>query len=144
MTRSGILLLTLIALVASGCATDRVEHIGPSRAAMERYGVDPGDTVLLRYANQSDPNSSSRSVAVRVLAIGEDGIVGANASGELVVAKYDELFQVEKKSSGFSGVPGAEVGGNMLKGVTNSVLFAACMAIAIGGGVAADCPQVGD
>ena len=131
--------MTLIALVASGCVTDGVEHIGPSRAAMERYGVDPGDTVLLRYANQSDPNSSSRSEVVRVHAIGDDGLVGVNTSGDLVVAKYEELFQVEKKTSSFSGVPGAETGGNILMGITTSALLVAC---AIAG--AYSCPTVGD
>ena len=115
------------------------ERAARIQASLRARGLGPGDTVLLRYANATDPSSSSRSETIRVHAIGEDGIVGANASGELVVAKYDELLQVEKKTSGFSGVPGAETGGNILMGITNSALLVACAMAA-----AYSCPTVGD
>ena len=138
MTHARPIVVIIVICLLAGCTTT-TNRMKPSAHVLERRGVDPGDTVLLRYANATDPASSNRSETVRVHAIGEDGIVGINASGELVVVKYDELLQVEKKTSSFSGVPGAETGGNILMGITNSALLVAC---AMAG--AYYCPAVGD
>ena len=138
MAHTRLVVVTIVVCLLVGCTTT-TNRMKPSAHVLERRGVDPGDTVLLRYANATDPASSSRSETIRVQAIGEDGIVGVDASGELIVVKYDELLQVEKKTSGFSGVPGAETGGNILTGITNSALLVAC---AMAG--AYSCPAVGD
>ena len=137
-------LLIIATLLVAGCVTTKTEHIGASRAALERYGVGPGDTVLLRYANETDPNSSSRSEAIRVTAVGDKAISGVNALGEEVVVDSDRLFLVEERQANIAAVPGAEAGGNVLKGATNSALLVLCLAAAMGGGVSSDCPQVGD
>ena len=80
----------------------------------------------------------------RVVAVGDNAIAGINAAGEAVVVDYDKLFQVEERQTQLTRVPGAETGGNVIKGATNSVLLAACLAAMFGGGMAVDCPQIGD
>ena len=133
----------MLLVVFSGCVATKTERIGASKAALDRYGIGPGDTVLLRYANETDPNSSSHSETVKVIAVGDDAIAGINAAGDAVVVEYDKLFQVEERQTQLTRVPGAETGGNVLKGATNTVLLAACLAAMMGGGIG-DCPMVGD
>ena len=125
--QQAIFMVVILALIA-GCSTT-TNRIKPSRHALEGRGVETGDIVLLRYRSSAGANSSNRSREVEISAIGADGIVGADEQGELVVATYDELLQVEHQTTGFSSVPGAEQGGNILKGITTTALKAACVVV---------------
>ena len=128
MTRTCLTACLVAAAFLAGCSTT-TNRIAPSEHALEQRGVEPGDVVLLRYRSAAGANSSNRSREVEVSAIGTEGLVGTDERGDLVVAKYDELFQVEHRSMRYSGVPGAEKGGDILKGITKTALVAACIVV---------------
>lgn len=128
MLRTGLVAWIIVAALLAGCSTT-TKRIKPSEHALERRGVEAGDVVLLRYRSAQGSNSSNRSEEIEVTAIGPAGIVGVGADGEIVVANYEDLLQVESQVFGFSGVPGAERGGNVLKGISKTALLAACIAV---------------
>ena len=80
----------------SACSTT-TQRLGPTQAAMNHYGIGKGDTVLIRYANEGDPRSSSRSEKIRIIGISQVGITGTGAAGEAVTVEYDDIFQIERQ-----------------------------------------------
>lgn len=129
-----LLISIVVACLVAGCTTS-TSRLKPSEHALERNGVGAGDTVLLRYANQNDPKSSSRSEKVRLEVVGTDGVVGVNAHGDVVVATYDELFQVEAKQSALAMPDSLESAGTGVARALFFPLIAGCMVVA---GEAAD------
>jgi len=82
-----------------GCTTT-AHGVGPSKAAMDNYGIGKGDTVLVRYANKDDPRSSSSSELVQVTNISLTDISGIGENGNVINIGYDEIFQIEIKKNG--------------------------------------------
>ena len=82
----------------SACSTT-TQRLGPTQAAMNHYGISKGDTVLIRYSNEGDPRSSSRSEKIRIISISQVGITGTDAAGEAVTVGYDEIFEIERQHS---------------------------------------------
>jgi hypothetical protein len=94
-------LLTLLGVAMLGgaaCTTTTTTHrAGPSQAAVSQHGISEGDTVLVRYTNDGDANSSSRSEVLQITRIGDNGITGVDEHGRTSVAAYDEIFQIERR-----------------------------------------------
>jgi len=96
------LFLTLLgaAMLVNTACTTTTQRAGPSQAAMRQHGISEGDTVLVRYTNIDDVNSSSRSERLQITRIGDSGIAGVDESGETSAASYGEIFQVEHQERG--------------------------------------------
>ena len=83
-------------LAGSGCGTT-TQRIGASEAAMENFGVSPGDVVLVRYVNENDPRSSSSSEWVKLTEITATGISAVAENGRTIDTPFDEIFEIERK-----------------------------------------------
>jgi hypothetical protein len=90
-----ILLCTAFA-INSACSTT-TQRLGPTQAAMNHNGVGKGDMVLIRYANEGDPRSTSRSEDVLITGISKAGISGTGAAGRAITVSYDEIFEIERQ-----------------------------------------------
>ena len=137
MNRRNRQFLTILLCTAfagnSACSTT-TQRLGPTQAAMNNNGVGKGDIVLIRYANEGDPRSSSSSETVRITGISEVGITGTGAADRAVTVSYGEIFQVERQHRG----PVMEI--NSPTDVADAVLWGVAYA-AIGGAAAAICVE---
>jgi len=89
------LMLAMAALASAACSTT-TQRVGPSQAAMSQHGISTGDTVLIRYKNEGDALSSSRSEPLRIIDIGKNAISGISETRQgVTVVDYDDIFQLE-------------------------------------------------
>jgi hypothetical protein len=95
-----LLILLGAAMLANTACTTTTQRAGPSQAAMRQHGISEGDTVLVRYTNIGDANSSSRSELLQITGISNSGIAGVDENGEASVARYGEIFQIERQRTG--------------------------------------------
>jgi len=133
-----LVLSTLFCAVVSvntGCASTTY-RFGASQPALQNFGVENGDSVLVRYANKTDPRSSSRSELIRISEINEAGITGTGESGSVVDISYDEVLQFEfsaRRSSIKSDSASIMLTGKAIKGAAKIVGAAACVAAGASG-----------
>ena len=74
-------ILCAVIVCISACSTT-THRLGPSQAAMNHYEIGKGDAVLIRYVNEGDSRSSSRSELVQITNISDIGITGVGESGK--------------------------------------------------------------
>lgn len=82
-------------LVGSGCGTT-TQRVGASEAALKNFGISPGDVVLVRYANEGDPRSSSSSQWVELTAVNGTGITAVTERGETIHTPFEKIFEIER------------------------------------------------
>jgi len=87
--------LLCAAVVSNFGCTTTTHRVKPSQAAMDNYGLEKGDMVLVHYANINDAKSSSKSEQIRITDIGNNGISGTSEVGAAVTIDYDNIFQIE-------------------------------------------------
>jgi hypothetical protein len=89
-------------LVGNAACSATVQRFRPSQAVLRHYGIEEGDTVLLRYLDDVGGTNrvSSSSEEIKVTSIDQNGISGTGEDGEVVAANYAELFQIEADKSG--------------------------------------------
>jgi len=133
-----LLLSTLICVVVlgnMGC-TATTYRVGASQPALQNLGVETGDAVLVRYANETDSRSSSHSELILISTIGESGISGTGESGNEVDIRYEEVFQFEfvaRKSAIKSDSNSIMQTGKVIEGASKIVGAAACIAAGVSG-----------
>jgi hypothetical protein len=132
--RQFLAVLLCAAIFGNSACSTTTQRLGPTQAAMNHYGIGKGDTVLIRYANESDPRSSSRSEKIRIIGISKVGITGTGDAGKAVTVGYDEIFQIEHQHTGpvmdiQSPADAAEMA---LWGVVYAAFGAATAAICVG------------
>ncbi len=116
------LLLALLgaAMITNAACTTTTQRAGPSPAAMHQHGISAGDTVLVRYTNINDANSSSRSDLLQITGISDSGIAGVDENGEAIEASYDEIFQVERQRTGLRGLGRSDLSPQLVEAITKT------------------------
>ena len=127
--------LAIVLIGNSACSTT-TKRVGPSQAAMSHYGIDEGDTVLVRYVMENNPRGSSSSEYVHITSINNNGIFGVGENGDALNIGYDDIFQIEvqKKSSAMKSDNRVLMGAsNAIEGAAKLVPTVACIALALNG-----------
>jgi hypothetical protein len=133
MNKQSKKLLTVIFFAAivgiSGCITTTTHRLGSSQAALNHHEIGKDDAVLIRYANEGDSRSSSRSEIVQISNISDFGITGVGESGKAVNIAFTEIFQIEYKDVGLveHDSPAAIAAGGALEITAKAVYVAACL-----------------
>jgi len=132
------LVLLGAAILTSAACTTTTQRAGRSQAALHQHGICAGDTVLVRYTNINDANSSSRSELLQITSISDSGIAGVDESGEAILAIYDEIFQIERRRTSLRRPGRSELSPHLVEAITKTgrLLGAAAYAYvsAMGGG----------
>jgi hypothetical protein len=107
-------------LVGNAACSTTVQRFRPSQSVLSHYGIEEGDTVLLRYLDDVGGTNrvSSSSEEIKVTSIDQNGISGTGEDGEAVAANYEDLYQIEADKSGAN------------KTVARAALMVACIALA--------------
>ena len=127
--------LAIVLIGNSACSTT-TKRVGPSQAAMSHYGIDEGDTVLVRYVMENNPRGSSSSEYVHITSINNNGIFGVGENGDALDIGYDDIFQIEvtKNISAIKSDGTTLVGASKaLEGVATILPKAICIALAANG-----------
>jgi len=121
--------LLCVAIAGNSACSTTTHRLGPSQAAINHYEIGKGDAVLIRYVNEGDSRSSSRSEFVQITNISDGGITGVGESGKTVNVGFTEIFQIEYIHVGLieHDSPATMAAGKALEVTSKAVYVAACI-----------------